>query len=437
MAGPLDWSLLGGVVPLALLGGAAVSGVLLLADRGRAWWRWKVPSAAALGVVAGILTGVIVDDWWHPFPDRLPVGVLVWVGLAVSAVALVPLRFAGLGWKGRVGACCGAVVVVLAASSQVNRHYQYYPTLRAALGPWIGSYTDFAKASGDRHGPLIVAPAGKMLADVWSPPAGLPVKGTVSQVRIPPTVSHFGARGAWVYLPPAYQASPRPQLPLLVLIAGQPGSPRDWIDSLGLKRIMDEYAAAHKGLAPVVVMPDVLGSQFANPLCLNSKLGDVQTYLTTDVPAWVRANLQVVPSERGWTIGGYSFGGTCSLQLAVQDPALYPSFLDMSGQSEPTLGSRSESVKATFGGNAAAFSAVNPLDVLKTKKFPQVAGVILVGASDGTYGPQQRQVFAACQQAGMKVSYVEVPGGHSFDTWRVGLARELPWIAEQNGLARP
>ncbi|MEY9894104.1 putative membrane protein YedE/YeeE [Catenulispora sp. MAP5-51] len=75
-----------------------------------------MPLAVGLGVVAGILTGVVVDDWWHPFPDRLPARVLVWIGLAVSAVALMVLRFGSLGWNGLVGTCCGAVVVVLAAS---------------------------------------------------------------------------------------------------------------------------------------------------------------------------------------------------------------------------------------------------------------------------------------------------------------------------------
>ena len=96
----------------------------------------------------------------------------------------------------------------------------------------------------------------------------------------------------------------------------------------------------HHGLAPVVVMPDDLGSEFANPMCLNSRLGNVQTYLTVDVPNWITSHLQVRSPERGWAIGGFSEGGTCAIQLSTQAPRLYPFFVDISGQIEPTLGSR-------------------------------------------------------------------------------------------------
>jgi enterochelin esterase-like enzyme len=437
VAGPLDWSLIDGTVPTLVLTGGAVATVALLADRDRSWWTWKAPAALGAAVGLAILTGIVVDKWWKPFPDSLPTEVLAWIGVGVLGLALLIARFAGLGWKGRTGAVFGALVLVTTAASQINRYYQQYPTLRAALGPWISDSVDFSKVSGKNNpDTLVTAPAGKMLADVWKAPAGIPENGTISSVKIPPTASGFSARDAWVYLPPSYHVTPRPQLPLLVMLSGQPGSPRDWIDALGMQQTLDSYAAAHQGLAPVVLMPDATGSAFGNPLCLDSKLGRSETYLTTDVKNWVVANLQVAAPSKGWSVVGYSYGGTCSLQLAVRDPELYPTFVDISGQREPTLGSRSETVQAAFGGDAAAFAKVNPLDILAVKKFPTTFGVILVGADDGKFTPQQRDVFQACQTAGMHVQWVEVPGGHTAQVWRAALAKELPWIAERNGLAR-
>ena len=43
-----------------------------------------------------------------------------------------------------------------------------------------------------------------------------------------PELASFGAER--LLIPPAYLASPRAQLPVLVLLSGQPGTPRDWLD---------------------------------------------------------------------------------------------------------------------------------------------------------------------------------------------------------------
>lgn len=98
--------------------------------------------------------------------------------------------------------------------------------------------------------------------------------------------------------------------------------------------MLDTFAAAHAGLAPVVV-DDRLGATFANLLCGDLPLGDTFPYLSVDGPAWIRAPLQVDPTPQDWAVGGLSSGGTCSLQLAVNAPPVYPTFLDFAGQDEP------------------------------------------------------------------------------------------------------
>ncbi len=128
------------------------------------------------------------------------------------------------------------------------------------------------------------------------------------------------------------------------MLAGQPGSPEDWLNGGKLAMTMDAFAREHHGLAPVVVVPDGTGSQLANPLCLDSQLGKVASYLAVDVPTWIKTHLQVDPDPRSWAVGGLSYGGTCSLQLATNHPEVYPTFLDLSGQEEPTLGDRRRTV---------------------------------------------------------------------------------------------
>ncbi|MCF2530926.1 alpha/beta hydrolase [Yinghuangia soli] len=433
---PLDWQLYDGPLQVVLLVLGWLALAVLLARLDRRWWLVWVPAMALLSIGAALLIGVIVDDWWKPFPDPLPRRILEWIAVAVFAFALAGARMKSLTWPRRAVAVVLALLVLAMSASQINAYYHQYPTLRAALGPWIGSSDDFDKARGG-HRQTVAAPEGGWLSQVWQPPASMPKNGTLSEVPIPGTASKFKARNGWVYLPPAYLATPRAELPVLILLAGQPGTPRDWIDAGQVVGMMDDFAAAHGGLAPIVVMPDDLGSTFANPLCMDSKLGNAETYLTKDVPDWIRANLQVAPAPRGWAIAGLSHGGTCSLQLSVRKPDLFHAFIDISGQDEPTLGTREETVDKAFGGDAAAFTKVNPLDIMQTQQFPQLAGVFAVGSGDGEYGPQQQKAFAAAKAAGMDVIYQEYPGGHSWQVWRPALQQNLPWLAQHVGLVGP
>lgn len=431
-SGLLDAALLEGPLPWVVLAAGVVAGLALLHGRDRRWW-WRVVPTVVVGAgVVAVLVAMLVDRLWRPFPDPLPIGVVLAVAAVTAAAGLTVAAFGRRRWPARAGSVIALVLVLAAAAQSLNGLYREYPTLRTVLGlPAAGQvpFTDVALRA-----PLVPARAGRPLAQAWTAPAGMPTTGVVTQVDIPGTRSGFAARPAMLYLPPAYLTSPRAQLPVLVLMAGQPGAPQNWFDGGMLAPRMDAYAAAHAGLAPVVVVVDHLGAALANPLCLDSRLGQVATYLSVDVPAWVRATLQVDPTPRAWAIGGLSNGGTCALQMAVTAPQVYPTFLDISGESEPTLGGRARTVAAAFGGDQAAFAAVNPLDVLATTRFPDTAGYLVVGAQDPVYLPQAQAVLAACRAAGMDTQLQVLPGGHTFEVWGPGLTVALPWLGDRLGL---
>ncbi|WP_411141072.1 alpha/beta hydrolase [Streptomyces sp. x-80] len=431
--GPLDRSLVSGAVPAVLLVLGLCALTALCCSRDRAWWRRRAPAAVLLAGGLTYLATAAVDDWWRPFPDPLPLGVVSWLGIAVLGVLLALGRLPGLRPWGRTGAVVAAALVLLTSLSQVNRHYDQYPTLRAVPGPWTPRTVDLARAAGARA-PALEVPAGKALSQVWRPPAGLPRRGTLSRVAFPATASGYRARDGLVYLPPAYQASPRPLLPVLLLIPGQPGGPDDYLQSGRLVATMDRFAAGHRGLAPVVVVADANGSQFANHLCMDSRLGRAQTYLARDVPHWVRAHLQTAAGPARWAVSGYSFGGTCSLQLAVNAPRVFGRFIDISGQDEPTLGDHGRTVRAAFGADRAAFARVDPVRVMARTRFPDTAGVFVAGTGDDRYGPQQRRVYAAARHSGMDATFVPLSGGHGWQVWRPGLVTQLPWLARRTGL---
>ncbi|GAA0208251.1 alpha/beta hydrolase-fold protein [Saccharothrix mutabilis subsp. mutabilis] len=421
----LDLSLINGPMPAAVTV-VAVAGMVLLAIGVRPFR--IVLFAALAGTAFAALVGLVVNVVWRPFPEPLPLKVLVCLGAVVLALVLAVVRRRGH----RLLTVLAVVVVLVGALSGVNTFYGQYPTLRAVLGPLLAETVDLDEVT--RPAAELTVPDGSVLADVWRP-STVPDKGTVSSASIPASTD-YRPRGAWVYLPPAYAVSPRPRLPVVVLLAGQPGTPRDWLDAGRLTTHLDAFARRHGGLAPIVVMVDQLGSLMANPLCVDSPRGALETYLAKDVPDWVKRRLVVDERRTSWTIAGFSQGGTCALQLAVRAPSVYGKFIDIAGQAEPTLGNRADTVRQVFGGDAEAFRRVNPLDILADRRFPDTEGVVVAGAQDVYYRDEDRKVFEACQRAGMDVRWAELPGGHDWNVWRPGLYDSLPWLARRTGLAR-
>ncbi|TCO44244.1 alpha/beta hydrolase [Actinocrispum wychmicini] len=408
----LDWELVHGPVPAVLTALGAVAGLSLLVRRDRRWWLRVVPFVAGVSVLVTVGLNWVVDDLWQPFPDALPLRVLYWVGAAVFAIGLAIAGMPRIRWWRRGTAVLAVLLVIGTATIKINAVYGYYPTLRAALG--------------------MPPPNEVAFASINVPAPIMPAHGAVTQVAIPSPESKFPARNAYLYVPPAYQAVPRPSLPVLVLIPGQPGAPQDWVNGGQVADIMDRFAATHNGVAPIVVIPDATGGGMNNPLCADTKAGNAETYLTKDVPAWIRQNLQVVPNR--WAVAGFSYGGTCSLQLALRHPDVYPLFVDISGQEEPTLGSRERTIREGFGGDEAAFRRINPADLLATGRFPGTAGVFTVGIFDKQFKPQQRKMLDLSRRAGMDVQSREVTGGHDWRGWSGGLDASMDWLAARMGL---
>jgi enterochelin esterase-like enzyme len=419
-------SLLHGVVPwaLSLLGLSALTW-LLLAPGPRSWSR-RLPQAVAAAIVATFGLVLLVDRVWQPFPDALPTETVWLLGFTLLALCTAIFRFTLVrGWWRRTLVPLSVGIVVLSCLSGVNLSFGAYPTFAALFTNQLERQVSLDQVNG----------ATEMVSGkAWQRPDGLADHGAVATADIPGTVSGFVARPALIYLPPAYLTAPRAKLPVLVLLTGQPGAPRDWFTGGQLAARMDRFAAIHDGLAPVVVVPDMLGSQLANPLCLDSQLGNVATYVDTDVPAWIRATLHIEPSPSQWAVGGFSSGGTCALQAAIRSPLVYPTLLDISGQDEATLGNRSRTARETFGGDETALTAVEPIPELSSRRLPDSAAMIVAGDHDNVYLPQQRRVADALGKAGVQVELVTLHGGHSWSVWGPAVDRALPWLADRMAL---
>jgi len=398
----------------------------------RRWWRRIVVAAvvgAGLGVLGSWVLGDVLDVAGVPptWVDR------VWFTAVVAGVAVAVALLVGTSAARRVVAGLGVVVFVLAGALAINRDAGAYPTIAAALGT-----RTIAPLTVDPAAPAAASTA--FLPDLyasWTPPAGMPATGRYGTVHIPGTVSGFPARDAVVYLPPAALVAHAPALPVMMMLSGQPANPDSVVTSGNIVRTLDGYASTHHGLAPIVVVPDQLSADDHNPMCVDGALGDSATYLTTDVVSYVTSHYHVASGPRAWTIGGFSQGGTCSIQLASSRPDLFGSFIDVSGELGPSLGSVEQTVAAGFAGSRAAYDAAQPQAIMAAHgPYADTDAFFAVGEHDATFTAYLAANSAAAEKAGMHVTRYTSPGSaHDWTTATNGFAAGIAHLYPRMGLA--
>ena len=324
--------MINGAVPVIVLvaAGLALLALLVLLVRRRRIAVVTAVAAVAVAAVAFLGLNWLLTEVLGLFPEALPEPVTAWIAVGIGALVLAvggSLVGTSIGRK-LLAVACG-LVVLAAAGSQINRYFAYYPT----VGALTGSEADVSALTGAarRSSQAVASP----VVDRWTGPA----TGTsqVVTASIPGTVSGFTARDAYIYLPPAYTSPSPPLLPVLILVSGQPGGPQDWVTAGNLQAQLDQFAAANNGLAPVAVVVDPNGPQDTITMCMDSNIAKADTYLSQDVPNWITAELGVDANHAHWAFGGFSYGGTCSIEMATRHPDLFPSFIDISGEREPAI----------------------------------------------------------------------------------------------------
>ncbi len=439
------------------MGGACLAVVVLIA--GALWWtrtrhlpRRRQVAAPLAGLTLSLVGWCAVDVVWRPVADGM--GPVVWVWLGLTGAVVVQVLLGGSAradhdrvhdWKRRlvraVGSGASIAATVAAALLAVNAFFAAFPSLAAVFGMGVATTPLAALPAAAAH-PRAPQRGGEALSSTWSAPADMPSRGEVVTATIPAGdqsgTRGFRPRDALIYLPPAYLTEQRPALPVVVALTGQPGSPSDWYELGGLKDTMDAYAAAHDGLAPVVVVADLLGNPYRNPLCSDTvRGGRVATYLEHDVPAWIRENLQVDTDPAHWAVAGLSNGGTCALQVVSRSPQVYPTFLAMSAEEHPSLGSEERTVRVGFDGDRAAYEANDPISIMASApsgRYADVAGVVSVGSDDHEYAPAASVLAEAATRAGMSISQRDYPGRHTWALWSVAMADQVDWLGCRLGI---
>lgn len=424
----LSIDVLDGPVPVIVF--ALAAGVLcaLLIRPPTASWLRRLAVAGAGGPVAAIAAWLILVRWLDLFGESPGLGNYVWAAAAFCGVALCVVSVGRSSrWRTAV-AIVGIPIFLVAATLGINLNYGLDRTLGNVLAITVPNPIHLQPPA--HYGSAYDGSLWKN----WQAPAGMPLHGKTGTATIPGLVSGFHARPAGIYLPPAALVPKPPALPLVVMMMGQPGNP----DPEPIATVLDDLAARHHGLAPIVVVADQLGDPLRDTLCLDTKrFGKVATYVTTDVTAWAAKNLPVTGDHRFWTIAGYSNGGLCALSFALEHPVLYSNVLDISGEEFPGAEHAQSTLADTFDGDQAAYDRVKPLLRIASTGYP--GDLILTACRDDpAYRHVAIEALQAAKRAGVASTFVDIPaGGHGIGALMGGLRGGLPVLYGRLGLQPP
>jgi len=432
----LGLDLVGGTVPVIAYAGGAIAAIALVALLVRSLTRRRLVVALVAIVAGGLIGGGLA--WWLSASDAFGVALdlttTLWAVAVFAAIGLaISTLIHGPAWR-RLVASVAVIAFALAGYIGINADFGLDRTVADVAG--VSLHQTIALP------PVRVTPtpaptllAGGALWANWHAPAGMPSAGSQSQVVIPNTVSGFRARPAGLYLPPAALTANPPDLPLVIMMMGQPGNP----DPSFSAAVLDRFAAQHDGLAPIVLVADQIGNPSVDTLCLDTaRHGKSETYITQDVVSWARTHLRVVQDPAHWTIAGYSNGGECALSFGVKYPQIWGNVLDISGEEYPGSDRASATLASDFGGSRAAYDAAKPLNQLAAHHYLDTVAIFTVGSNDGGYRTQAKAVYAATTAAGWKATYFEVPnGGHVLGALNGGLQEGYTVLYPRLGLSEP
>ena len=306
-------------------------------------WAAGLPIAAVVtGVVALVLSlGSLV-------PSDFPWLAYAWGFAFVLAVWVAATGWSGAGRWRRVVAVAVVVLTLLAALDTVDEQSGSFPT--------VGRLVTFDPEN------VVEIPQLQQIRAQVAATGKLPGQGVVVTVTIPPKVSHFATRPAYVYLPPVWFSKVTPSLPTLILLPGEPGSAADWSGDGDADNTADAFAQAHHGLAPIIVMPDPNGLLTVDSECVNSKFGNAETYLVQDVPAFAGSQFNASDRPGSLAVGGLSAGGTCSVMLSLRHPTVFPTFASFSGFATPQYQetTQADTIDILFGGSETGLCRPRP-----------------------------------------------------------------------------
>jgi enterochelin esterase-like enzyme len=355
---------------------------------------------------------------------------LVWVALTKQVVFRV------------LAACLAFLPAMVFGIAAVNKFYDYYQTWGGMINDLTGqgaSTIPKYAAAGVGSKNSFDKNIGRVTSDAEDAQVGYLFQTSVTGAR-----SHL-TRDVYVYLPPQYFQKPylHTKFPVIELLHGSPGNPQAWVDVMGVIPTFLNLLEIHPSDAAVLVMPDTDGGMQYGLQCLNDPGGlQDMTFVAIDVPDAVARIARVQAPGRAWGLAGYSEGGYCTANIALQYPSHWGAAGVMSGYFSPIdsqvpegnkPGAKPEEVY-DFRGRPALQLLNSPQDYVTRVPVNDLlpAFWLAAGAEDASDVSAAQDFRQLLETRVANVPLVIIPGGgHQGSVWRAALVPMLNWMTPQ------
>lgn len=153
-------------------------------------------------------------------------------------------------------------------------------------------------------------------------PVRVPIRpGTILQGQIISAALHGRRQPYIIYLPPGYAdpANAHRHYPVLYLLHGSPGQPRDWLSGAHIDLLADRQIALGQIPPLILVMPEGNGGVLHDSQYVDGTDGfAAETYLTHDVVRYIDAHYRTIADRAGRGLMGISEGGYGAVNLALK-----------------------------------------------------------------------------------------------------------------------
>lgn len=373
----------------------------------------------------------------------------------LTLVALLTVAVFGLlvvFWSRLAGRTVGQIVgrvsllalvnslVLLTASVMLNDTYLFY----ASWGDLHGALTNTVRVTSLNRGANATVPANSPLGGgsgapgvAAAAPADVGTKlPTLPNFQVPGyRVVSYKVRGrasgitntVVVELPPGYNspANRHRRYPVLETFAGYPGSPYQWSSAMQLGAAISRQVALGHMRQAVIVEPEQWIPADVDTECVNGvgRTPQLETWLTIDVPSWVRHTFRVSTQRSSWATAGLSAGGWCANMATMLHPGQYGAAIDMGGYFRPVLSPFYQPYPRN-GRLAARYNLV-----ARARRQPPPVDIWMETSHLDGVSYHSSAAFLNATRAPLSVHAVMVhDAGHRIGVWKALLPQALQWL---------
>ncbi|GAB3618153.1 alpha/beta hydrolase-fold protein [Okibacterium endophyticum] len=316
----------------------------------------------------------------------------------------------------------GALLVVISLGLGVNTWVGYFPSV-TSLQRWFDDQardpvTVFPNTAVDASQGTDAPDGGERLTS--------DDHGYAFLATVPSTAGGVPDAGAWIYLPPGYDAEGNTErYPVIYALHGAPGSAADWFAGGRIDYLLD-VLITRGSLPPVIVVsPDLnAGPERIDAEPLNRPGGpQIEDFVVEDVVSWADERLRTRPDAAHRVIAGMSSGGLGSLMYGLHSPATFGGVVSIMPYLTPYT---PEIVK-----DEGAFLRNSPLEVIATRTGATDQKVFL-GQGDGEAATEATRIRDALRAQGQTTTLRVLPGlDHNWTAARTIMPYGLVWVAQQ------